>query len=329
MCQIHFIDTQFMNGQSKEKLIWNAIPTIFLSVPNPPQPLQASRKPPVHRAPPVDLRDSEPSETDLIKPECPANTGEMSMNSRDISAISAAVWRPSHETTPLNPPNPSFSTHENTTNPISESVAVTDLEYDAQSDTERNDAGRVYYEENEPQIVMGSYMFEPEYEPNSETRSFETETKTKTTSNETKAKTKTTSNGLETGLETKTSLKTYNTGATYFKQSSDSDHQLLIVVGRIRHLEYSRFRLLGLAGPLEPVSQRTVQTVCEIEAKAVLDGPSLQEEYDPLFIIPEVFIKVEDRSDFEPTVIPAVTLMVEESLKSEPDMGTTIKSEID
>ncbi|KAG0711403.1 Transmembrane protein 198 [Chionoecetes opilio] len=45
-----------------------------------------------------------------------------------------------------------------------ESVAVTDLEYDAQSDTERNDAGRVYYEENEPQIVMGSYMFEPEYE---------------------------------------------------------------------------------------------------------------------------------------------------------------------
>ncbi|KAG0717895.1 E3 ubiquitin-protein ligase MARCH1 [Chionoecetes opilio] len=46
----------------------------------------------------------------------------------------------------------------------SESVAVTDLEYDAQSDTERNDAGRVYYEENEPQIVMGSYMFEPEYE---------------------------------------------------------------------------------------------------------------------------------------------------------------------
>ncbi|KAG0714494.1 hypothetical protein GWK47_001567 [Chionoecetes opilio] len=46
----------------------------------------------------------------------------------------------------------------------SESVAVTDLEYDPQSDTERNDAGRVYYEENEPQIVMGSYMFEPEYE---------------------------------------------------------------------------------------------------------------------------------------------------------------------
>ncbi|KAG0714175.1 hypothetical protein GWK47_014626 [Chionoecetes opilio] len=47
---------------------------------------------------------------------------------------------------------------------LNESVAVTDLEYDAQSDTERNDAGRVYYEENEPQIVMGSYMCEPEYE---------------------------------------------------------------------------------------------------------------------------------------------------------------------
>ncbi|KAG0730437.1 Battenin [Chionoecetes opilio] len=41
---------------------------------------------------------------------------------------------------------------------------MTALEYDAQSDTERNDAGHVYYEENEPQIVMGSYMFEPEYE---------------------------------------------------------------------------------------------------------------------------------------------------------------------
>ncbi|KAG0708054.1 Cell cycle checkpoint protein RAD17 [Chionoecetes opilio] len=39
-----------------------------------------------------------------------------------------------------------------------------DLEYDAQSETEINDAARVY-EENEPQIVMGAqpYMFEPEY----------------------------------------------------------------------------------------------------------------------------------------------------------------------
>ncbi|KAG0719041.1 Sterile alpha and TIR motif-containing protein 1 [Chionoecetes opilio] len=54
--------------------------------------------------------------------------------------------------------------HTTTIRTASESVAVTDLEYDAQSDTERNDAGRVYYEENEPQIVMGSYMFEPEYE---------------------------------------------------------------------------------------------------------------------------------------------------------------------
>ncbi|KAG0729585.1 hypothetical protein GWK47_030010 [Chionoecetes opilio] len=47
----------------------------------------------------------------------------------------------------------------------SESVAVIDLEYDAQSETELNDAARVY-EENEHQIVMGAqpYMFEPEYE---------------------------------------------------------------------------------------------------------------------------------------------------------------------
>ncbi|KAG0725403.1 Platelet-activating factor acetylhydrolase [Chionoecetes opilio] len=30
--------------------------------------------------------------------------------------------------------------------------------------TIKNDTGHVYYEENEPQIVMGSYMFEPEYE---------------------------------------------------------------------------------------------------------------------------------------------------------------------
>ncbi|KAG0725533.1 hypothetical protein GWK47_004652 [Chionoecetes opilio] len=60
----------------------------------------------------VGLQNISSFSEDLIKPECPANTGEMSMNSRDISAISAAVWRPSHETTPLNPPNPSFSTHE-------------------------------------------------------------------------------------------------------------------------------------------------------------------------------------------------------------------------
>ncbi|KAG0713269.1 Protein downstream neighbor of Son [Chionoecetes opilio] len=64
---------------------------------------------------------------------------------------------------PPAPPSPCTATGRPPPRP-SESVAVTDLEYDAQSDTERNDAGRIYYEENEPQIVMGSYMFEPEYE---------------------------------------------------------------------------------------------------------------------------------------------------------------------
>ncbi|KAG0728035.1 hypothetical protein GWK47_033299 [Chionoecetes opilio] len=56
--------------------------------------------------------------------------------------------------------------HRHSVFSLNESVAVTDLEYYAQSDTERKDAGHVCYEEKEPQIVMGSYMFEPEYEVN-------------------------------------------------------------------------------------------------------------------------------------------------------------------
>jgi len=44
MCDVHFIDTQFMN-QSRDKLVWYAIPTIF-DVPN---TLKSTRKIPTDR----------------------------------------------------------------------------------------------------------------------------------------------------------------------------------------------------------------------------------------------------------------------------------------
>jgi hypothetical protein len=42
MCSDHFEDSQFMNCVTKEKLRWDAVPTIF-SVPNPPKRLQSVR----------------------------------------------------------------------------------------------------------------------------------------------------------------------------------------------------------------------------------------------------------------------------------------------
>ena len=38
----HFEDSQFMNAESKNKLIWNTIPTVF-EVPNPPPHLHSRR----------------------------------------------------------------------------------------------------------------------------------------------------------------------------------------------------------------------------------------------------------------------------------------------
>ena len=49
MCDMHFTETQFMNHM-RDKLVWNAIPTIF-DVPNPPRQLTSKRKAPTDRRP--------------------------------------------------------------------------------------------------------------------------------------------------------------------------------------------------------------------------------------------------------------------------------------
>lgn len=42
ICSDHFEDSQFMNCVTKEKLKWDAVPTIF-RVPNPPKRLESIR----------------------------------------------------------------------------------------------------------------------------------------------------------------------------------------------------------------------------------------------------------------------------------------------
>ena len=42
LCSNHFEDSQFMNRNTKSKLIWNAVPTLF-DVPNPPAKITPSR----------------------------------------------------------------------------------------------------------------------------------------------------------------------------------------------------------------------------------------------------------------------------------------------
>ena len=43
LCSNHFEDSQFMNKNTKSKLIWNAVPTLF-DVPNPPPKITPSQQ---------------------------------------------------------------------------------------------------------------------------------------------------------------------------------------------------------------------------------------------------------------------------------------------
>lgn len=43
LCSQHFEESQFMNAQQKNRLIWNAVPTLF-DVPNPPSKMTIKRK---------------------------------------------------------------------------------------------------------------------------------------------------------------------------------------------------------------------------------------------------------------------------------------------
>lgn len=44
LCSMHFEDSQFMNVEKKDKLVWSAVPTLF-DVPNPPKRITPLRKP--------------------------------------------------------------------------------------------------------------------------------------------------------------------------------------------------------------------------------------------------------------------------------------------
>ncbi|KAK7506871.1 hypothetical protein BaRGS_00001722, partial [Batillaria attramentaria] len=53
LCADHFEPSQFNRPAERNRLIWNAIPTVFPSVPNPPPRIDSLRKPPaVRRGPP-------------------------------------------------------------------------------------------------------------------------------------------------------------------------------------------------------------------------------------------------------------------------------------
>ena len=56
MCAKHFEDSQFMNRLARNRLVWNAVPTL-LDVPNPPKLITSSRKPPAKRHPPTSEQD--------------------------------------------------------------------------------------------------------------------------------------------------------------------------------------------------------------------------------------------------------------------------------
>jgi len=43
LCSDHFEESQFMNMKTKDRLTWNAVPTLF-EVPNPPHRLQSSHR---------------------------------------------------------------------------------------------------------------------------------------------------------------------------------------------------------------------------------------------------------------------------------------------
>ena len=50
LCQTHFEDSQFMNDATKKSLVWNAVPTVFNEIPNPPKLLMSTKPPPKKRA---------------------------------------------------------------------------------------------------------------------------------------------------------------------------------------------------------------------------------------------------------------------------------------
>ena len=48
-----------MNADTKEKLVWSAVPTLFTEVPNPPKLLAPGRRPPKERASPMSRQQQE------------------------------------------------------------------------------------------------------------------------------------------------------------------------------------------------------------------------------------------------------------------------------
>ena len=49
LCSLHFEECQFMNAQARNSLVWNAVPTKFPEIPNPPPQLASKRHQPTPR----------------------------------------------------------------------------------------------------------------------------------------------------------------------------------------------------------------------------------------------------------------------------------------
>ena len=105
LCSNHFEDSQFMNKNTKSKLIWNAVPTLF-DVPNPPTRITSSRplikRSVVNKKTSVKLKGrilaSQPTTSNATKPtaSCAAKgceTPQKKKLKRDVQKLKTKLWR--------------------------------------------------------------------------------------------------------------------------------------------------------------------------------------------------------------------------------------------
>ena len=100
LCSNHFEDSQFMNKETKSKLIWNAVPTLF-DVLNPPVKVTPSRlvrersiavKASTSVKPTKTIKSSsdQPS-TSIVEHKC--DTPEKKKLKRKVQALKTKLWR--------------------------------------------------------------------------------------------------------------------------------------------------------------------------------------------------------------------------------------------
>ena len=104
LCSNHFEDSQFMNKETKNKLIWNAVPTLF-DVKNPPPKVTPSRLKSTHYLTPIQTasssstkraRKGEDSLSDSTKPIPECDTPHKEKLKRKVQALKTKLWRKCH-----------------------------------------------------------------------------------------------------------------------------------------------------------------------------------------------------------------------------------------